>query len=157
MHVPMVTSQVKRKSGCKIWTDLLNPDFRSQELSLILCSLYMHTHARTYIFQLPWKSWSVLLSTSWYSHLLSWLLFPLFSLSLLTMFPYSFYFFPFCYSFHGNALAVFLTINVCFGIPTDLLTRRSVTILHSVSSICSSRHTWLRTWCHPGLSGANWD
>lgn len=31
-----------------------------------------------------------------------------------------FYLFPFCYSFHGSAWAIFLTVNICFGIVTDL-------------------------------------
>ena len=31
-----------------------------------------------------------------------------------------FFLFPFCYSFHGSAWAIFLTVNICFGIVTDL-------------------------------------
>ena len=44
-----------------------------------------------------------------------------FSLSLLiTCLFHSSTSFPFCYSFHGSAWALFLTINICFGIVTDL-------------------------------------
>ena len=38
-----------------------------------------------------------------------------------------------------------------------ILTFRSVIILHSVSLNFSSRHIWLRTWCHQRLLGVDWD
>lgn len=129
----MVTLSEKAKSGFKIqvlWIQISDHKLSPSYSAHIHTLTHPHTHTRRHALLMDTRAFgfpekqdvshctqvdAAISSLCFYFHS---------SLCRLFVSSYNmyipFYVFPFCYSFHGSAWAVFLTINICFGIVTDL-------------------------------------